>query len=160
MIRYFFTLYLVLLIGCSQPNPPNNSEIKYWFQDNYGPLTELVELGEKHKALRRAEPAMKKYTDYYGQPSEEDLLAEERVFELVELLGVDFVAYWRAGEEKDSTLQSMSVPYYRWGLSLGGLSKSLVYFPNYKQIDRPSSGYSEYMYLNKPGWFLDVSDTR
>ena len=150
---------IVFLVGCS-PSPPENEEIQSWFENQYSSLIELAELGIKYKALRRAEPSLKEYTKYYGQPSEADLKAEARVFEIVEKLEIDFVAYWRNGLENNELLHSMSVPYYRWGLALGGYSKSIVYFPEYTSETKPPSDYSTYIYLNKQGWFIDVSDTR
>ncbi len=150
---------LVLLSGCS-PAPPDNSEIQSWFETNFDSLAKLAKLGMEHKALRRAEPKLKEFTNYYGQPTEADLKAEAQVFAIVEFLKVDFVAYWRNGLENNEVLHSMTVPYYRWGLSLGGYSKGLVYFPNYAEDTKPSTDYSTYIYLNKPGWFINVSDTR
>jgi len=150
---------IVFLAGCS-PTPPENKEIQSWFEDQYVSLVELAELGVKHKSLRRAEPSLKEYANYYGQPSEADLRAEAKVFEIVEKLKIDFVAYWRNGLEDNGVLHSMSVPYYRWGLALGGYSKGIVYFPEYTSEAKSPSGYSTYIYLNKQGWFIDVSDTR
>ncbi len=159
-MKRFLCVIFVFLIGCSPPNPPENAEIQRWFEENHGSLAELAELGIKHKALRRAEPSLKKYTSYYVQPSEVDLKAEVRVFELVEELELDFVAYWRNGLEDFEVLTSMTVPYYRWGMSLGGYSKSIAYFPGYTSESKKPSGYSTYIYLNRQGWFIDVSDTR
>lgn len=150
---------LFLLTGCS-PNPPENAEIRSWFEKNYDSLAELAALGLKHKALRRVEPALKEYTNYYGQPTEADLEAEARAFELAESLKIDFVAYWRNGLENNEILHNMTVSYYRWGLALGGYSKSVVYFPDYNSETKPPSEYEKYIYLNKTGWFIDVSDTR
>lgn len=150
---------LLLLSGCS-PAPPENSEIQRWFEANNESLAKLAVLGSEHKALRRAEPALKEYTNYYGQPTEADLKAEEKVFDIVRQLEIDFVAYWRNGLENNEVLHSMTIPYYRWGLGLGGYSKGIVYFPNYTAPQKPSSEYNTYIYLNKPGWFINVSDTR
>lgn len=131
-----------------------------WFEQHYTSLAELASLGLQHKALRRAEPALKKYTDYWTAPSPPDLKAEKRVFYLVEQIKIDFVEYLRDGRDENLSLQSMYVPYYRWGLSLGGFSKGIVYFPGYENKDRPSNEYSTYVYLNKPGWFIKIDDTR
>lgn len=150
---------LIILSGCS-PAPPENAEIQEWFDKNYESLAELAKLGIEHKALRRAEPKLKEYTDYYGQPSEADLKAEEKVFGIVEQLNIDFVAYWRNGLDNNDILHSMAIPYYRWGLALGGYSKGVVYFPNYTANTKPSNEYHTYIYLNKTGWFINVSDTR
>ena len=150
---------LILLSGCS-PAPPENTEIQVWFEKNYDSLAELAVLGIEHKALRRAEPELKDYTNYYGQPTEADLKAEKKVFDIVQQLKVDFVAYWRNGLEDNEVLHSMTIPYYRWGLALGGYSKGVVYFPDYTPKTKPSSEYNAYIYLNKAGWFINVSDTR
>ncbi len=151
---------LILLSGCSSPEPPDNTEVKKWFERNYKALNELAALGLEHKALRRAEPKLREYTQYYGQPTSAEFKAEERVFELVHQLEIDFVAYWRNGLEENEILHSMTAPYYRWGLSLGGVSKGIVYFPNHEDKIKPSNKYHTYTYLNKKGWFIDASDTR
>lgn len=157
-MKQVLCVIIVFLVG-SSPSPPENEEILRWFEGHLTSLVELAELGIEHKALKRAEPSLKEYTKYYRHPSEVDLKAETRVFEIVKKLEVDFVAYWRYGL-KNEVLHSMSVPYYRWGLAPGGYSKSIVYFPGYTPKTKPPSGYSTYIYLNKQGWFIDVSDTR
>lgn len=158
MMKLAFIVIALLVAGCS-PSPPDDSEIERWFEENYESLNDLARLGSEHPALRRAEPALKKYTDYYVEPSEDDLKAEMRVFELVENLDIDFVAYSRSGQDND-VFFGMTVPYYRWGLGLGGYSKNIYFDASLQQkLIRPNSP-STYIYLNKPGWFINVSDTR
>ena len=152
-------IILLFLSGCT-PSPPENSEVKAWFDLNYESLEKLASLGLEYKSLRRAEIIFKDEKNYYGQPSEAALKAEKEVFEIVATLKVDFVAYWRYGMDDFNRLRSMTIPYYRWGLGLGGYSKGIVYFPDYTKESMPSTEYSTYIYLNKEGWFIDASDTR
>ena len=143
-LNHLLFAILVLLSGCSPPSPPDNTEIQEWFDGNYESLTELASLGSEHKVLQRVEPDLGKYRSYFGQPTETDLKAEERVLEIVEQLKIDFVAYDRDGREENPKLYAMRVPYYRWGLSLGGYSKSIVYFPDHVHETMEPSPYGSY----------------
>ena len=100
------------------------------------------------------------HSNYYDQPSQADLEAEKKASDIVSSLNIDFVAYYRDGRDIIKNLYSMKIPYYRWGLSLGGYSKSIVYFPHYNKKTKQSTKYNTYIYLNKKGWFINISDTR
>jgi len=143
------------------PNPPEKEEVSAWFDANYELLNELKEIGVRHTSLRRAEPALRKYTNYYGTPTDEDKIAEERVFEIVDELKVDFVAYSRTYPEFNN-LSFMSVPSYRWGLCLGGVSTMIVYVDDKESIDQILENGHKVVFtaLSKDGWYIEESDTR
>jgi len=162
-MKFICILIISLLSACTKPspNPPTMGQVEDWFNENYELLHELKKIGVQHPSLRRAEPELKKYTDYYGEPSSNDLSAEERVFKIVKQLEIDFVSYSRTYPEfKD--LSFMSVPAYRWGLSLGGYSVSIVYVKDLSSIDRIlANGHKvKFKALQKNHWYIQESDTR
>jgi hypothetical protein len=157
MLRATVLLVFFIFLGC-KPNPPSNSEVQSWFDSHFDELSELLQLGAANKALRRAEPSMKKYPTYYGEPSKEEIEAEKRVYAIVEKLKIDHVAYYRSGDNGE--FSGMTVSYYSWGLSLGGYSKSIFFDPTNLSPNNSSHTYGTFIYLNRPGWFIDVADTR
>jgi len=156
-MKICFILLVVILCGCSKtPNPPNDAEIIAYFHQHERQLSRLVALGEKHPALRRAEPALAKYPDFYGQPSAEDLKAQEEAYRILKEIDADFIAWWRT---PDGTLNA-TVPFYRYGLSLGGYSKGLEYISDYRRHPPQSDERMKYLQISESGWFIEESDTR
>ena len=127
-----------------------------YFRLDRASLEELVRIGQAHPSLRRVEPALRKYPSYYGQPSDDDLRAESRVYDILEAINADFVSYERTGEQND--LYCVDVPFYRWGLSLGGVSQSLIYFP--RKNPPPSDKKFKCTQIDDSAWYVVDSDTR
>jgi hypothetical protein len=152
-------LLAFLLVSC-RPSPPAESEAVACFRKNESALEELVKLGTEHSALRRAEPALKKYPDYWKTPTAADLAAQQRAYEILESIKLDYVAYWRDGATADGNLFCVEVPVYRWGLSLGGYSVCLAFFPNFDSDPPRSDARRKYTAIEKTGWFVEESDTR
>ena len=121
-------------------------------------INELAELGISHPALRRVEPSLKKYPDYYGTPSQADLVAEKHAYEILVSLKADYVSYYHDGSLSGNPLVYIEVPFYRFGLSLGGHAKCLRYFPSQKK-DLPMSNVFKYTAISD-GWYIAESDTR
>jgi hypothetical protein len=146
----------VVLCGCSA-KPPTDDEIISYFRRHETQMAELIRLGEKHPALRRAEPKLAKYPDFYGQPSEDDLKAQDTAYKILKEIDADFIAWWRT---PDGKIFQVTVPYYRWGLGLGGFSKGLEYIPGYREKPPQSSEKRAYRQIGDTPWFIEVSETR
>ena len=131
-----------------------------FFQKHKSALEELVKLGIDHPALRRAEPALKKFPDYWKTPTAADLAAQQRAYEILESIKVNYVAYWRDGAAAEGGLFCVEIPVYRWGLSLGGYSVCLAYYPNCDSDPPRSDARRKYTPIEKTGWFIEESDIR
>ena len=131
-----------------------------YFRQHERLLGELVRLGVEHPALYRVEPAMKKFPSYHGSPTEADLAAERRAYEILSLIKADLVVYWRVGSTPEGALISVDVPVYRFGLSLGGYSTSLTYIPDFATEPPQSDEKRKFRRIEDTGWFIEESDTR
>ncbi|MEZ5415302.1 MAG: hypothetical protein R3F03_13445 [Opitutaceae bacterium] len=152
-------LIAIVLCGCSPrpPTPPTDEEVISYFWRHERELTQLVSLGEKHPALTRAEPKLAKYPDFNGQPSNEDLRAQETAYKILEDIDADFIEWSR---KPDGKIFQAKVPFYRWGLSLGGFSKGLAYLPNFREKPPRSEQGRNYRQIGDTAWFIEESDTR
>ena len=142
--------------GCS-PSPPPDAKIIAYFQRHERQLTQLLSLGEKHPTLRRAEPSLAKYADFNGRPSDDDRKAQEEAYRILKEIDADFIEWWR---EPDGRIFQVSVPFYRWGLGLGGYSKGLEYIPDYRKEPPRSEEKRKYRQIADTAWFIEESDTR
>jgi hypothetical protein len=158
-MRSLIAVALFLITACS-PSPPPDSDIIAYFTDSKQLILELAQLGVAHPTLRRVEPSLKKYASYYGHPTVEDLAAEQRAYIILAALKVDYVSYWRNGALTGNPLVYIEVPFYRWGLSLGGYGKSLRFFPACTKDPPQSDREFKYKPLNEQCWYIFESDTR
>jgi hypothetical protein len=69
--------------------------------------------------------------------------------------------YWREGhsDEEGGELFAIEVPFYTFGLSLGGYAVSVEYVPEEAVLKRLSRT-SNYTALELDGWYISHSDTR
>lgn len=155
-MRFLLMISAALLSGCT-PAPPSDVEVVAYFRQHENQLTRLVELGEKHAALKRAEPSLSNFAEYYSEPSRDDLKAQEEAYRILKDMKADFVAWWRTPEGR---VFEVTVPLYRYGLSLGGYSKGLEYIPDHaRSLPRPDAS-RKYRQIEGTAWFIEESDMR
>ena len=127
-----------------------------YFRAHEAELNALVDLGQKHAALLRAEPALSRFANFYSPPTADDLKAQEQAYRILKAIDADYVAWWR---NEDGGLFEVTIPVYRYGLSLGGYSKGLEYVVDFKNPPAKSDRRSFTQIGNSP-WFIESSDTR
>jgi hypothetical protein len=159
LLRIQAVLLLAILTACS-PSPASDAEIANWFEENQEVFLELKVLGEKHPRLHRIEPSLSKSPHHHSELDEDDKRAEQRIVELLGTINADFVVYWRIGKAESGELISISIPYYRWGLALGGYFQSIEYVPSKEMLERLTSATRSYKETNYKGWYIHASDTR
>ena len=157
--RLSIFILFVMLQGCS-PSPVEDAEIVAWFEQHHDMFMELKSLGEKHPRLHRIEPALSDYPHHHAELTADDKVAERRIVEILGEVNSDFVVYWRVKSSEAGELISISIPYYRWGLSLGGYYQSIEYVPNKETLAKLTSETSSYVELKHRGWYIHASDTR
>jgi hypothetical protein len=134
-MRFLVAAVIIVLSGCS-PAPPPDSEVIAYFERYKDSIAELAQLGVAHPVLRRVEPSQRKHASYYGATTAADVAAEERAYAILTPIRADYVSYWRNGAAPGNPLVYVEVPFYRWGLSLGGYAKSLRFFLAMRQTCR------------------------
>lgn len=154
--------FLLFLVGCIQrePQPPTDIYVQDWFAENYEELVTLKDIGETNIALKRinvdsTEPSS------YGPLNQSDLIAAERAVGILRKLDLEFVDYSRTFPDFQDT-RFVSVPFYSWGLSLGGYSITIQFVANPEDIDTTIQNGQNVQFnpLNIDNWYIKHSDTR
>lgn len=161
-MKCFLAVLVLLILGCSpnQPEPPSNESVSAWFENNLLLFIELQEIGIKHPALKRLR-ADRAEISSYSSLTPEDELAAKRTSLVLRELQAPHVSFSRSYPEF-TDLSFVTIPYYSWGLSLGGYSVSIEYINDPSVIEKiKANGHKmTFIKLSQDNWYIRKSDTR
>lgn len=154
-----FASICILCFPACRASPPPNSVVANFFDKSFTTLNSVAQAGISNPALRRVEKLEEGLYAYYSAPSESDKAAYQFCAATLKKLSADYVLFYR----DDSLVKDLiyvEIPIYRWGLALGGVGKTIRFFPGRERKLPLNDTSVSYVQLSQPGWYIYSADMR